>query len=201
MDKLKEFSQKLNGVEYGDIRHGLEELKQYAKENGIVIVSGASDDLMEFSGAIYDDFDCYGGGICHLNENGEIKKSGGKTIRAIWREGNDFTWTYKTKIPHETFDIFSYGDKYCKGIVFYLKDLKAQRDVVAEIKKIADLVLAITDEEFKELEDMAQAQGEYINPLKCATTARQHALSEHNKKMISCLRDLKNALLSGKDLQ
>lgn len=76
-----------------------------------------------------------------------------------------------------------------------------KRDVVKEIFKISKIVLSITDEEFEELEAMAQEQCDYINPLKCATTARQHALGEHNKKMVACLRELKNILLSGKELQ
>lgn len=79
--------------------------------------------------------------------------------------------------------------------------MKQERDVVKEIFKISKLVLSITDEEFEELETMAQEQCDYINPLKCATTARQHALGKHNKKMVSCLRDLKNVLLSAKELQ
>jgi hypothetical protein len=79
--------------------------------------------------------------------------------------------------------------------------MKQERDVVEEIFKISKLVLSITDEEFEELEEMAQEQCDYINPLKCATAAKQHALGEHNKKMIACLRDLKNVLLSGKELQ
>lgn len=79
--------------------------------------------------------------------------------------------------------------------------MKQERDVVKEIFKISELVLSITDEEFEELEAMAQEQCDYMNPLKCATTARQHALGEHNKKMISCLRDLKNTILSGEELR
>lgn len=79
--------------------------------------------------------------------------------------------------------------------------MKQERDVVKEIFKISKLVLSITEEEFEELEEMAQEQCDYVNPLKCATTAKQHALGEHNKKMISCLRALKNTLLSGKVLQ
>ena len=72
-------------------------------------------------------------------------------------------------------------------------------NAITRIKKIADLVLSITDEEFQDLETMAQEQCDYVNPLKCATTARQHVLGEHNKKMISYLRDLKNTLLIGKE--
>ena len=43
---LKEFAQKLNGREYGWPQFTKEELA-IAKENGFIIVHGASDDLME----------------------------------------------------------------------------------------------------------------------------------------------------------
>lgn len=79
--------------------------------------------------------------------------------------------------------------------------MKQERDVVKEIFKISKLVLSITDEEFEELEEMAQEQCDYVNPLKCDTTAKQNALGEHNKKMIACLKELKNTLLRGKELQ
>jgi hypothetical protein len=45
-----------------------------------------------------------------------------KTIEAIW--GKDgYSWTYKTDIPHATFDIFEDGEKFCRGIVFDIKSL------------------------------------------------------------------------------
>ena len=37
------------------------ELREVAKGAGLVIVYGASDDLMEFDGAIYDEIGAYGG--------------------------------------------------------------------------------------------------------------------------------------------
>ena len=74
------------------------------------------------------------------------------------------------------------------------------RDVVKEINKISKIVLSITKEEFEELEEMCKEQAEYMNPLKCATTARQHALAQHNKNMIDLLKALQEQLLKGKDL-
>ena len=100
---------------------------EYAKENGIVIVYGASDDLMELDGAIYDEFGCYEGGVCCLDSEGNILEEmteNCRTIEAVWcGEGEKFTWTYKTDIPHETYEIYDDAEPYCKGIVFYKKDL------------------------------------------------------------------------------
>ena len=59
MEKLKELARQLDKSEYGfDLT---DEQKEYCKENGIVVVFGCSDDLMEFRGAIYDEFDCWEG--------------------------------------------------------------------------------------------------------------------------------------------
>lgn len=132
MNTLKEFAQKLNGVEYMEIPN---ELLTYAKENGIVIVSGASDDLCELEGAVRDEFGCYDGGTGYLDEKGNVcdelkSENTYKRITAIWcGEGDDgFTWTYNTDIPHEDFEMFDDGEKYCRGFVFYLDSLKANHD-------------------------------------------------------------------------
>ena len=52
-------SKKLNGCEYRD--EVSTEVANEAKERGLVIVFGASDDLIEFRGAIYDEIDAYEG--------------------------------------------------------------------------------------------------------------------------------------------
>lgn len=52
--ELKEFAAMLNGREYSYLQFTKEEL-QIAKDNGFVIVNGASDDLVELEGAITDE--------------------------------------------------------------------------------------------------------------------------------------------------
>ena len=42
--------------------------KQIAKDSGLVIVYGASDDLMEFEGAIEDEIGCYDGDTIHITK-------------------------------------------------------------------------------------------------------------------------------------
>lgn len=117
MNKLKEFAEKLNGRQY--LNELTKELEAYAKENGIVIVYGQSDDLMEVRGAIDEEFGCYDGGMFYL---------GFAKVEAVWcPKGTDYSWGYETDIPHETFTIMEDDEHYCKGIVFYLKEPKPKK--------------------------------------------------------------------------
>lgn len=131
----KEIADLLNGNEY--CMEVPDRDAQYAKENGAVIVFGASDDLMEFRGAIYDEVGCFEGGKVYFDSKGLItnectnedcpyfreKLLHAKHITARW-DSEGYSWTYKTDIPHETFEILEEGMKYCKGIVFLMEDLK-----------------------------------------------------------------------------
>lgn len=132
---MKEFAQQLNGREY-DYQMFSGQESHMAKENGWVIVTGASDDLMEFEGAMYDEGGCFDGGKVFFSKeavwNGEDDKSAfPNCIEAIWcdkeildENGNVILWTYETDIPHETFMVYEDGRPYCKGIVFSVADLK-----------------------------------------------------------------------------
>ena len=93
---IKEFAQQLNGKEYGYPMFTEKEI-QTAKDNGWVIVTGASDDLMEFEGAIRDEGVCFDGGKVFFS---------------------------KSDIPHETFMVYEDEEPYCRGIVFSVNDLK-----------------------------------------------------------------------------
>jgi len=131
----KELAAKLHGREYRE-EMTEEEIGQ-AKEAGLVVVYGASDDLIEFRGAIYDEFVCFRGGTAYLNEHGLIQNECPEEdcpyfrhliqqtveITAVWAEG-ETSWTYKTDIPHETFDIMEEGKVYCRGLVFSLQNLE-----------------------------------------------------------------------------
>jgi hypothetical protein len=109
------------------------------KDAGIVVVFGASDDLMELQGAVDEEVGCYGGGEALLHRGGlldvdavdalhgsvglaEILPKCAR-IEALWSDGGPPSWKYKTAIPHATFQIVEDGDVYCIGLVFYLKDL------------------------------------------------------------------------------
>lgn len=134
---IGEIAKALDGMEYG--ARIPNEITTKAKENGIVIVYGASDDLMEFEGAITDEVGVYEGGTAYINKAGlqnnenyssncedcpHLKRSLDecKTIEAIWGEG-EYSWSYKTEIPHAEFDITEDGEKYCRGIVFTMASI------------------------------------------------------------------------------
>jgi hypothetical protein len=130
----KELAEKLNGEEYP--LHIPVDLVREAKAHGLVIVYGASDDLMEFSGAINDEVGCYDGGTAYLTRRGLLEnecvddcphfallKKSSATIEALWCEEGDYSWTYRTEIPHETFEVIEDGEPYCRGIVFDLDDV------------------------------------------------------------------------------
>ena len=105
---------------------------EWAKEHNLVVVFGASDDLMEFRGAIDDETGCFGGDIIAFTKNGiDVDEYGeyiGKNIiEACWSKvvnGIHYSWSYKTDIPHSTFEIWDGGEAYCLGIVFCMEDLK-----------------------------------------------------------------------------
>lgn len=141
----QELADRLNGRDYGSEMTRAEEAE--AKDAGIVVVFGASDDLMEFRGAIDDEMGAWGGAEVWVDVEGLVpnfenacdepdhskkdalreyfrREKGGVTIEAHWnRDG--YSWTYSTDIPHATFDIMEDGEKYCRGIVFRLEDAKS----------------------------------------------------------------------------
>lgn len=128
----EELAAKLNGREYGKEISKIE--KMQAEEFGLVVVFGYSDDNIEFTGAIDDEFGCCNGGTAYLHRAGlfencedecqysKAAKAKCAQIRAVWDSGG-YSWTYKTEIPHAVFDILEDGEKYCRGIVFDMMDL------------------------------------------------------------------------------
>lgn len=133
---IKEFAKSISGKEYGYPQFTKEEI-EIAKENGFVIVYGASDDLMEFEGAIRDEGGCFDGGRVYFNKTEVCQDESDRSafdnysnsINAIWDGDTDenrklITWTYETDISHETFMIYEGGEPYCRGIVFSIDDVK-----------------------------------------------------------------------------
>lgn len=129
---IDEFAKLLDGREYRE--EITEKEEKQAKELGLVIVFGASDDLTEFRGAIDDEVSSYNGGEIYLDKNGilegcececvhyERTKENSKIIEALCYK-DDYAWSYTTEIPHKTFDIHEDNEKFCKGIVFNINDL------------------------------------------------------------------------------
>lgn len=103
------------------------------KDAGLVAIFGASDDLMEIRGAVYDECGAEAWftntGLLHNDcENDNCPaharaKTSALRVRALWCEEPPFSFTYATDIPHETFVVMEDHEPYCRGIVFALADL------------------------------------------------------------------------------
>lgn len=134
---IYEFARMLNGREVGN--EITKEEVENAKENGLVVVFGYSDDNAEFRGAIDDEVGCYDGREVYITPDGLLEecececkhylKAKEKSVKLeiLWCENvceiEDYAWTYKIDIPHAEFDILEDGEKWCRGIVFDIKDL------------------------------------------------------------------------------
>lgn len=137
----QELADRINGREYRNEMTHFEESE--AKAAGLVVVFGASDDLMEFRGAISDEVGCYDGGKAIVDRIGVVpdfedidrddkeelreyfkREDRGATIAAAWGV-DDYSWVISTDLPHVTFRIEDDGEQYCRGIVFSINDLPA----------------------------------------------------------------------------
>lgn len=140
----KELADRLTGREYRSEITKTEAAE--AKAAGLVVVFGASDDLMEFRGAIDDETGADNGATATVDIEGlmpdfdEImdeagtfgvkdtlrdyfrREGRGQEIEALWCKEGEYSWTYKTDIPHSCFEITEDGEPYCRGIVFKLSD-------------------------------------------------------------------------------
>jgi len=137
----EELAAQLDGIQYPAHRAITKEHIAAAKESGLVIVYGASDDIMEFDGASREEIGCYSGGYAMVDVQGVLpdrgcidgddeiaeyvlRKRQAKVIEALWCAEPGYSWTYKTTIPHATFEIVEDGEPYCRGIVIDLATLQ-----------------------------------------------------------------------------
>ena len=124
----EQMAERLNGREYRNELTGLD--TDQAKENNLVIVYGASDDLMEFEGAISEEFgteayfDKEGNQLERCDDDCMHSQRAFEKANKIEADYTNEGWRYKTEIPHATFDIMEDGELYCRGIVFSLNDAK-----------------------------------------------------------------------------
>lgn len=133
----------LNGRQYrAEITREEEAL---AKAAGLLVIFGASDDLMEFRGAIHDELGAGDGTTARITPAGEVlgdwpgddgideegaeayfrKKLGGWVeVEAVWDpRGESLSWAMKTSMPHAPFLILEGGEGYCRGIVISMADV------------------------------------------------------------------------------
>lgn len=131
----------LNGNQYG--AEGSKELWRTMRADGLVAIFGASDDLAELRGAIDDEVEIgsNGGGILltkdglfqHECDNDGCPHEKRLMDKALEIEAcfddSGYTWTYRTKLPHATFEIMEGDEKYCRGIVIDMDDVRMACDV------------------------------------------------------------------------
>jgi hypothetical protein len=136
----------INGRNYRDEMNKEEE--QIAKESGLIVIFGASDDLTEFRGAINDELDATDGAIFIIalpgtevlcDDDGETYRKAKKLeaiqvetwsleqknrVESVWCPDElDCSWLIKTDLPHASFDIMEDGELYCRGVVIDVLDL------------------------------------------------------------------------------
>jgi len=118
---------------------------EIAKQSGLLVCFGYSDDNLEFRGIIHDEIGAYDGTkeklflnkttntiellVLNEDEAETIERLGltPKTveIEAIWDpEDLDASWLITTELPHSTFDIMEDGELFCRGIVVSETDIR-----------------------------------------------------------------------------
>lgn len=119
----------INGSEYG--AQISKDIIDQAKQSGLIVIEGASDDLAELWGALRDEASVYDGGtfgIKRSKKTGQLKickpKKSKNLITAYWYPPEpDCSWLITTNLPHANFDIMEDGELFCRGIVIDIKDL------------------------------------------------------------------------------
>jgi hypothetical protein len=136
----EEMASRLTGREYGEEIERHEE--QEAKQSGLFVIFGASDDLVEIRGVHSDELGVDSGSEWSMTRKGVVMMPdedetevlekfgvlqhvamGGAKITALWCAEAGYSWTYKTDVPHATFEIVEGGEPYCRGIVIDSADL------------------------------------------------------------------------------
>ena len=140
----EEFAALLNGREYLNEMTKAEE--EQAKAAGLLVIFGASDDLVELRGVTYDEVGAYEGTTLRVMPDGRLlpdleevqdsesadelreyflnEAKGWHEVEVVWcpETPRGASWAYETALPHATFDIMEDGEVYCRGIVLAVAD-------------------------------------------------------------------------------
>lgn len=140
---IEDFAMLLDGREY--TKEITKEEETIAKNNNFVVCFGASDDLLEFRGAIYDECGAYNSVLVYVINDKVITESDfeekyletfkelnipaplSTIVKAIWCESDEFpkdldaSWLIKVEgVKSVPFDVMGDGGLYCRGAVFEL---------------------------------------------------------------------------------
>ena len=131
----KELAEVLDGIDYDD---AIEARLTNAKEKGLLIINGASDDLTEFYGAWRDEaglgeiiIDAKGilPSVDEIRDSDEaddivawgVRRKAAKTIRAKFGDnGHEYDMG---DIPHATFRMLEDGNLFSTGVVLHISSL------------------------------------------------------------------------------
>ena len=135
----EELAALINGREYRQELTKAEAAQ--AKAAGLLVIYGASDDLLEFDGAFSDEVGAYNGTTAMIHASGvlpswealdkeemqDVKQwfadwEKARHVTALW-DSDDYSWVIWTDVPHAQFDIVEDGEKYCRGVVLAVSDL------------------------------------------------------------------------------
>ncbi len=146
--KKEELAAKLNGREY-PFELSVGEITE-AKESEFVILYGASDDLLEFAGSIYDELGAYNGKTATITADGKIieniqnghvdcdeaascfffkewlARQKTFTVKAEWcPKEPKCSWLITASVPGAAFDIMEDGELFCRGLVIDMNEVRA----------------------------------------------------------------------------
>ena len=114
------------------------EEEQQAKAAGLIVIFGASDDLMEMRGFVCNEIGAPTDALIDakgllpnrdsIDDDTSLKdffarEPLARTVEALWCAEDGYSWTYRTTVPHATFEIVEGGEPYCRGIVIDVADL------------------------------------------------------------------------------
>lgn len=128
----KQLAAMLGGRQMGNEIQADEE--KLAREAGLVVVFGYSDDNVELRGAIHDEVSAYNGTTVYLGAAGILAndcdddrcphflraRERAPQFKAKWDDGSGAAWTFLVPWPHETFRVFEEKELFCVGVVFAL---------------------------------------------------------------------------------
>lgn len=202
----------LNGREYGSEITKAE--ADEAKAAGLVVVFGYSDDNIEFRGALNDEIGVGENTTLSIDAKGEIpewenldrcdeeavadyfgRKGKGRKIKTVWCR-DVYSWTYETDIPHAKFDVMEDGDKYCRGIVFELRELSPMAPATsdadalrAELTEAAETVVIMKGKVDELTANLAEKSGE-VERLRMLVAGRRDDARESVTLTVLEIRDL-----------
>lgn len=160
----EEMAKLLDGHELRGFDDVVAQYQESAAEIGLVIVFGASDDLMELRGAIDDEVDACGGGSAFISDGALLLNKCGEgdfcpyfralqakafEVIAVWcGSAEPYVWAYRLGAEHATFTILEDGEPWCRGVVFALADIPSAGEegmLAVTADEAADLALCLEE--------------------------------------------------------